>query len=117
VLSPTLLSIVVVPKRSTQTFGSLFEISAESDEIFISAATVDNIEIVDKLTADNLQASGNVVTTITTSTSEVQSRTVSTTSNTANTSATSTGNSSSSSSVSSPNSGSSDNSNGGGYSY
>jgi len=117
VLSPTLLSIVVVPKRSTQTFGSLFEISAESDEIFISAATVDNIEIVDKLTADNLQASGNVVTTITTSTSEVQSRTVSTTSNTANTSATSTGNSSSSSSVSSPNSGSSNNSNGGGYSY
>ena len=63
-LSPELVSIVIVPKQTGQSFGSLFEIKSESDEIFINAAQVSDVEIIDELTASNLQASGNVITSV-----------------------------------------------------
>jgi len=72
-LSPELVSIVIVPKQTSQTFGSLFEIKSESDEIFINAATVADVEIVDEITASNLQSSGTVITSVSSSTSGVQS--------------------------------------------
>lgn len=74
-LSPELVSIVIVPKQTSQSFGSLFEIKSESDEIFINAATVADVEIVDEITATNLQATGNVVTSVVSSTSGIQSAT------------------------------------------
>jgi len=61
-LAPDLVTFVVVPNQSTQSFGSLFEVKSESDEIFISGATVDDIDIIDAITASRLKASGNVVT-------------------------------------------------------
>ena len=61
-LAPDIVTIVLVPVQQTQSFGSLFEIKSESDEIFINGATVDNIEIIDAITATRLNASGNVVT-------------------------------------------------------
>ena len=45
-LSPKLVSVLIVPNQSTQNFGSLFEIKSEPDEIFISAATVRDIETI-----------------------------------------------------------------------
>jgi len=73
-LSPELVSIVIVPKQASQTFGSLFEIKSESDEIFINAAQVSDVEIIDEITASNLQASGNVITSVlNTSTTGIQS--------------------------------------------
>ena len=48
-------SVVIVPKTSTQTFGDLFQITSNPDEIFISGATVDNIEIIDSVTLNQLQ--------------------------------------------------------------
>jgi hypothetical protein len=72
-LSPELVSIVIVPKQTSQSFGSLFEIKSESDEIFINAATVADVEIVDEITASNLQSSGSVITSVSSSTSGVQS--------------------------------------------
>lgn len=73
-LTPELLSIVIVPKQPDQVFGSLFEIKSESDEIFISGASVSDIEIIDEHTSSNLQTTGKVITSISGSTSGVQTR-------------------------------------------
>lgn len=67
-LSPKLVSIVIVPRQASQAFGSLFEIKSELDEIFISAARVSDIQIIDEITATELQANGNVITSVTTTT-------------------------------------------------
>jgi hypothetical protein len=61
-LSPKLSAIVIVPQQNTLTFGSLFEIKSESDEIFISSATVDNIESISAITAARLRAEGAIYT-------------------------------------------------------
>lgn len=72
-LSPRLVSVVIVPKQPTQTFGSLFEIKSESDEIFISAADVSDVVLIDENTATNLQANGNVITSTNTLNTGIQS--------------------------------------------
>jgi len=59
--APDLANIVIVPKQTNQVFGSLFEIQSRSDEILISGATVDDVEIVSAITAAELGAS---ITTI-----------------------------------------------------
>ena len=51
VLAPDLATFVIVPNTASQGFGSLFEIKSESNEIFISGATVDNVEVIDAITA------------------------------------------------------------------
>lgn len=61
-LIPDIESIIIVPNSGDQTFGSLFQITSQRDEIFISSATVDNIEIIDAVTASRLKATGVVVT-------------------------------------------------------
>ena len=58
-LAPLLTNFVIVPKASGLTFGSLFEITAESDQLFINGATVDNIEIVTNITATTIKSSGD----------------------------------------------------------
>ena len=72
-LSPKLLSVIIVPQKKSQSFGSLFEIKSEPDEVFISAATVSDVEIIDELTATELQASGTVITSVSTSTAGITS--------------------------------------------
>jgi hypothetical protein len=59
-LAPNLSAIVIVPVQNTLAFGSMFEIRSESDEIFISSATVDNIEVISSLTATRLKAEGAI---------------------------------------------------------
>jgi hypothetical protein len=61
-LAPDLVTMLIVPKQSSQTFGSLFEIKSESDEIFINSATVADVELIDEITATRLNATGNVIT-------------------------------------------------------
>jgi hypothetical protein len=61
-LSPDLVTFVIVPVQGDQSFGSLYEIKSESDEIFISGATVADIDIITEITAERLSASGAVVT-------------------------------------------------------
>ena len=65
VLSPDILSIIIVPKISSSSFGSLYQITSSRDEIFISATTVNDIEVIDVITSAQLQASGNVVNSTT----------------------------------------------------
>ena len=60
-LTPDVLSILIVPKKSNSVFGSLFQVTSNRDEIFISSATVNDIEIIDSITAGQLIASGNIV--------------------------------------------------------
>lgn len=61
-LSPDVSSIVLVPRQESQSFGSLYELKSENDEIFISSATVDDVQIIDSITASRLKATGIVVT-------------------------------------------------------
>lgn len=56
-LAPNVSSIIIVPKTSTATFGSLYQINAEANEIMTSAATVDNVEIISAITAAQINAS------------------------------------------------------------
>ena len=59
-LSQDLGSIVIVPKSSTQNFGDLFQIRSNPNEIFVSSATVDDVEIIDSVTATQLQSNQSV---------------------------------------------------------
>ncbi|HAI43638.1 MAG TPA: hypothetical protein DCM40_38845 [Maribacter sp.] len=68
-LAPDLLTAVIVPNQTGQTFGSLFQINSAADEIFISGATVDDVSIITALGANQLAASGTVVTSTSTATS------------------------------------------------
>jgi len=72
-LAPDLLTAVIVPNQAGQTFGSLFQINSAADEIFISGATVDDVSIITALGANQLAASGTVVTSSSTSTSSTTS--------------------------------------------
>jgi len=67
-LAPDLLTAVIVPNQSGQTFGSLFQINSAADEIFISGATVDDVSIISALGANQLATSGTVVTSTSTAT-------------------------------------------------
>ena len=62
--APYISNMVMVPKQSSQAFGSLYEIQAKPDEIFVSAATVDDVEIQTNITAIDLNLiTSQVVTT------------------------------------------------------
>ena len=67
-LAPNLLTAVIVPNQTGQSFGSLFQINSAADEIFISGATVDDVSIISALGANQLSASGTVVTSTPTAT-------------------------------------------------
>jgi len=54
-LSKFLSSVVIVPRQADSEFGNLFEISANPDELFISTATVADVEIVSNFTETNLR--------------------------------------------------------------
>jgi hypothetical protein len=77
-LTPNVVTFVIVPNQISSTFGSLFEIKSESDEIFISSATVADIELIDNVTATRLRASGAITTTATTTNTGLTSRVLST---------------------------------------
>jgi len=53
-LSPNVVSIIIVPNDSNQSFGSLYQINAEPFEIIASCATVENVEIISAVTASQL---------------------------------------------------------------
>lgn len=54
VLTPKISSIIIVPTSTSLSFGSLYQINAEPDEIVTSAATVDNVEVITAITAAQL---------------------------------------------------------------
>jgi hypothetical protein len=54
-LSRVISSVVIVPNNATSQFGNLFEIVATPNELFLSTATVNNVQIVANLTDQNLR--------------------------------------------------------------
>jgi len=72
-LSPDITSIVIVPSETSSYFGSLFEVNSESDELFISGATVSDVEIITANTAEKLKAQGSIITETTNSNAGIQS--------------------------------------------
>lgn len=68
-LAPDLLSVVIVPSQATSGFGDLFQIFCEDNEVFLSSATVDNVEIINTLSAEKLKSSGNVISSSNTTSS------------------------------------------------
>ena len=60
-LSPQVVNVIITPKQPTLAFGSLFEIKSRPDEIFISAATVEDVEIISEVTAAKLNVMGTVL--------------------------------------------------------
>jgi hypothetical protein len=75
-LTPYISSFVIVPTQSGLSFGSLFEIQSGSDQLFISSATVSNIEIISGITASTIKAIAG--TTVTSNATSQQSTTSST---------------------------------------
>jgi hypothetical protein len=78
-VAPDISSIVLVPKSETQSFGSMYELKSENDEILISSASVSDIEVIDSITASRLKATANVITSNEVLNTGVQSATTSTT--------------------------------------
>ena len=56
-LTPDITNFIIVPKLGN--FGGLYEITCQSNEIFISGATVADIEVIDAITASQFTNSGS----------------------------------------------------------
>jgi hypothetical protein len=54
-LAPNLQSVVIVPRANNQAFGRLFQVRSEPDELFISAASPEDVEVVTSLTDAELR--------------------------------------------------------------
>ena len=48
-------SVVLVPVNPQKSFGDLYEIRSAPNEIFVNAATVADVEVIDALTSTNLR--------------------------------------------------------------
>ena len=60
-LTPDITNFVIVP-TSNAGFGSLYEVSCLSNELFINGASISDIEIIDAITASQLKSSSLIVT-------------------------------------------------------
>jgi hypothetical protein len=55
-LGSIISSVVLVPVDPLKTFGDLYEIRCAPNEIFVSAATVTDVEVIDALTQTNIRS-------------------------------------------------------------
>lgn len=60
-LTPDVLNFIIVPKNSSLPFGSLFEIACQSNEILVSGTTADDIEIIDAVTASEINSTSSLI--------------------------------------------------------
>jgi hypothetical protein len=58
-LGDIISTVVLVPQDPLKSFGDLYEIRCAADEIFVNAATVNDIEVIDALTASELRTAPN----------------------------------------------------------
>ena len=59
-LGTIISSVVLVPLNPLKTFGDLYEIRSAPNEIFVSAATVTDIEVISALTQSNIRSQTSV---------------------------------------------------------
>jgi hypothetical protein len=58
-LGDIISTVVLVPQDPLKSFGDLFEIRCAANEIFVNAATVNDIEVIDALTSSELRTAPN----------------------------------------------------------
>lgn len=61
-MTPDIINFIIVPKNANLPFGSLFEIACQSNEILISGTTANDIEIIDAVTAAQINAVAPIIT-------------------------------------------------------
>ena len=59
-LAPNIVNFIIVPKQTELSFGSLYEIRSEKDQLFINGATIDDIEIISAITASKIKSTGAI---------------------------------------------------------
>jgi len=62
IMTPDITNFIIVPLSSTSGFGSLYEVSCQGNEIFISGATTENIQVISAVTASQLNSSQPIIT-------------------------------------------------------
>jgi hypothetical protein len=55
-LSDYVSSVILVPNNSNESFGALYEVRSQPDEIFTNAATVEDILVINSLTAGEMSS-------------------------------------------------------------
>jgi hypothetical protein len=60
-VAPNISNIAIVPRTSNQRFGSLFEIQSSPNEILVSGATVDDVEIVQNISVIEINTTNKLV--------------------------------------------------------
>lgn len=63
-VAPDISNLVIIPRQTTQVFGSLFEIQSSADELFVSGATVDDIVIVSSINAAEVRADPTTIVNV-----------------------------------------------------
>ena len=58
-LGSIISTVVLVPTNPLKSFGDLYEIRSQSNEIFTNAATVNDVEVIDALTSSQLRTAPN----------------------------------------------------------
>ena len=58
-LGDIISTVVLVPQDPLKSFGDLYEIRSQPNEIFVNAATVTDIEVIDALTSSELRTAPN----------------------------------------------------------
>jgi hypothetical protein len=59
-LTPDITNFIIVPKSDVP-FGSLYEIACQNNEIFINGATINDIEIIDAITANQIKTTATII--------------------------------------------------------
>jgi len=59
-LAPNIVNFIIVPKQGDLSFGSLYEIRSEKDQLFINGASIEDIEIISAITASKIQSAGAI---------------------------------------------------------
>ena len=54
-LGTIISSVVLVPLNTQKSFGDLYEIRSQPNELFVNGATINNIEVIEALTSTNLR--------------------------------------------------------------
>jgi hypothetical protein len=60
-MTPDIVNFIIVPKSPSIPFGSLFEIACQSNELLISGASASDIEIIDSVTAAQINSVSPII--------------------------------------------------------
>jgi hypothetical protein len=59
-LSPDITNFIIVPKADIP-FGSLYEITSQNNEIFVSGVTANEIEVINSITSSQIKTTATII--------------------------------------------------------